>query len=133
MGHVALAAMERTGQRTIQVQVPSQIAEQQSMFWSLFSWDYIGLSVGWTGCILRMTNQLSKPSSASVGPPPTNPFFHQARLRGLFGPAHSLCHFDFCGACACLLTGSTPNLAPERSQRAFSSIQLSCQPCACSV
>lgn len=32
MGPVALAAMERTGQCTTQVQVPSQMAEQEIVF-----------------------------------------------------------------------------------------------------
>ena len=34
---------------------------------------------------------------------PTNTFFPQATLTDHFGPEPPLHHFDFCGACACLL------------------------------
>ena len=56
---------------------------------SLFPWDYISLGLGWTKCILKMTNQIPKLPWVLEEPTsqPIPSFLPQARLTGLFGLA----------------------------------------------
>ena len=54
---------------------------------ALFPWDYISSCVGQAVCFLKRPINYPNFAVFQVSHLPTNPFFLQARLTGLFGPA----------------------------------------------